>query len=154
MSNRIIADIHLSEQQVKLLAELFAVLFTHYRTHSTPSTNDFIRQLRTLAGLGLTASVVEGFLSPYQHYFNEFTTAQCGEFRGDPGADALWGNRIANLVALGLDSFRRISYPPYYADFAAAIESCLKSLPMDLAGLGDDAEAVLTLLPQPKARLY
>ena len=141
---------------VLVLASIFEVSFDYYRNHTSPNISDFISELRTLAGLGLTASLVDdGYLYPYQIHFDAFIRANKGDFSNDPGVPALWGQRMADMVTLGLDSFRRIGYPGYYIDFIETIEKILKNIRIDLAGKTDEGKRLFDALPyKPRRRLY
>lgn len=152
MRNRSVAAVPLLDKsQVALLSELFTLLFQHYRQSSSVNRNDFIRHLRTLAVIGFAPSVVTGSLHPYRHYFNAFLQANCGEFKNDSGSDTLWGSRMAEIIRLGLDGFRRLSYQNYYPfyliDFLDAIERCLNSLPIKTSSRSNEAKQLLALLP-------
>lgn len=149
MANMIVHGGILTDQQMMQFRQLFTLPFHYYRNHTSPFESDFIRHLRTLAGLGFTASIVEGYLCPYQSYFNAFNAADCGAFQHDAGADDLWGSRLAEMVTLGLNSFRRIGFPPYYADFFAAIQAALQSIPLECGDQRKEAEQLLHLFPQP-----
>jgi hypothetical protein len=156
MANDSLSTTPFSHNDVLVLARLFEVSFDYYRHHTSPNVSDFIGELRTLAGLGLTASLVDGGgLYPYQIHFDQFIRSNKGDFRGDPGTSALWGQLMAGMLTLGLDSFRRLGYPGYYADFIETIEKMLKNIRIDLAGKSEEAQRIFNLLPcKPRRRLY
>jgi hypothetical protein len=153
MSNPSVMGAPLSRKDILILAHLFEISVDYYRTHTSPGVLDFIQALRTLAGLGLTASLADGgYLYPYHTYFDRFARAECGDFRQDPGVSALWGQTLAEMVSLGLDSFRRLGYPGYYSDFRETLEKAIQNIRVDLAHQGDEAKRLLEKLPKKPRR--
>lgn len=154
MTNRSVAVAPLSNNDVLVLAKLFEISVDFFRTHQSPNTKDFLLSLRTIAGLGLTASLADdGGIMPYQIHFNRFIHAKQGDFRKDKNDHAsLWGSTMANMVAMSLDSFRRLNYPAYYADFFAAVEQAIKNVRVDLENETENSERILKMLPHPPRR--
>ena len=65
MAQNILSDAPLSHNDKLILADLFEVSFTYYRDHQSPFVTDFIREIRTIAGLGFTAVLADdGYLYP------------------------------------------------------------------------------------------
>ena len=138
-----------------ILAELYEVSFSYYRDHRSPQAADFIREIRTIAGLGFTAVLADdGYLLPYQSYLDDFIRGNLGDFRGDPGHASLWGQRMAEMIEISLGSFRRLNYPGYYADFIEAIEKNLKNMRIDLAGKTAESKRLLNALPCKSRNRY
>jgi hypothetical protein len=152
MTNRSVAAAPLSHNDVVVLGKLFEISVNFFRTHQSPNAQDFILELRTIAGLGLTASLVDnGGLMPYQTYFNRFVSSEQGNFLKDRG-DHTWGQTMANMVAISLDSFRRLNYPGYYTEFRAAIKKSIDNVRVAAEGSADNAEKIMGLLPLSKRR--
>ncbi len=154
MTNRSVAAAPLSHNDVVVLGKLFEISVNFFRTHQSPNAQDFILELRTIAGLGLTASLVDnGGLMPYQIYFNRFVHAEQGDFLKDQSHHtSLWGKTMANMVAISLDSFRRTNYPNYYADFRESIRKTIQNVRVTQEGGDDNAKGILDLLPLPARR--
>lgn len=147
-----VAAAPLSDNNVVVLANLFQISIDFFCTHQSPNAEDFIVELRTIAGLGLTASLVDnGGLMPYQTYFNRFVNAAQGDFLKAQG-DCAWGQTMANMVAIGLASFRRANYPHYYGDFRESIKKAIQNIRVTQAGGDDTARSILDLLPPPVKR--
>jgi len=149
MTNRSVAAAPLSHNDVVVLGKLFEISVDFFRTHQSPNAQDFIFELRTIAGLGLTASLVDnGGMMPYQTYFNRFVNAEQGDFLKDQSHHtSLWGQTMANMVAISLDSFRRLNYPGYYTEFRAAIKKSIDNVRVTAEGSADNAERIMGLLP-------
>ena len=144
-----------SDNDVLILANLFEISFSYYRDHYSPQAIDFIREIRTIAGLGLTAVLSDnGYLYPYQTYFNEFIQGNKGDFREDTAAASLWGKRMAEMISISLGSFRRLNYPGYYAEFVEAIEKNLKNVRIDVAGKTAEGKRLFDALPFKPRRSY
>src|SRR5688572_27542585 len=111
MSDAILSCTPFSHNDVQVLASLFALSVDYYRQHSSPFATDFIQDLRTIAGLGLTATLRDAYLYPYYTYFQKFIQGNQGDFRNDPGAPSLWGQRMAEMISMSLSSFRRLGFP-------------------------------------------
>lgn len=150
MTNVSVTATPLSHNDVFVLARLFEVSFHYFRTHSSPNVTDFILDLRTIAGLGLTASLADdGGIMPYQMYFNRFIHAGRGDFREDDQSTSLGANTMANMVMMGLSSFRRLNYPDYYASFISRVEKTIQNVRIDLADETENAERMVRLFPYP-----
>ena len=148
MAKSILSGTPFSHNDKLILSDLFEVSFTYYRDHQSPFVTDFIREIRTIAGLGLTAVLADdGYLYPYQSYFNDFIQGNQGDFREDAGHASLWGQRMAEMITISLGSFRRLDYPDYYHDFMEAIEKNLKNVRIDLAGKTAEGKRLLNALP-------
>ncbi len=154
MPYRSVAAAPLSHNDVVVLGKLFEISVDFFRTHQSPNAQDFVLELRTIAGLGLTASLVDnGGLMPYQTYFNRFVNAEQGDFLKDQGNHtSLWGQTMANMVTISLDSFRRLNYPGYYEAFRKAVEKAIQNIHVAQEGKHEDAERILALLPFPPKR--
>lgn len=155
MSHAILSCASFSHNDVLTLAKLYEVSFSYYRNHHSPQAVDFIREIRTIAGLGLTAVLADdGYLYPYQIYFDEFIRGNKGDFREDVGATSLWGKRMAEMIEISLGSFRRLNYPGYYADFVEAIEKNLKNVRVHLAGKAAEGQRLFDALPFKRRNGY
>lgn len=149
-----VAAAPLSHNDVFVLAKLFEVSFDYFRTHTSPNVADFILNLRTIAGLGMTASLADdGGIMPYQMHFNRFLYSDQGDFREDANSPSIWASMMADMVAISLDSFRRLNYPGYYADFVCAVDKTIKNVRIDLASETEEAERIVNLLPYPRRRV-
>jgi hypothetical protein len=144
-----------SDNDVLILAHLFEISVDYFRSHQSPQAMDFIREIRTIACLGLTAVLSDdGYLYPYQTYFNEFIQGNKGDFREDTGAASLWGKRMAEMISISLGSFRRLNYPNYYRDFVEAIERNLKNVRIDVAGKTAEGQRIFDALPFKQRNRY
>ena len=152
MTISIVAAAGLSHNDVFLLARLFKVSFDFFLTYTSPQVEDFLLNLRTIGGLGMTASLADhGGVLPYQTSFNRFCSER-GNFRKSIIAPSLWASTMVDMVAMGLDSFRRLNYPGYYSDFLDAVESSIKNIRVDIEGETKNAEKILALLPDRRRR--
>jgi hypothetical protein len=140
-----------SDNDVAVLAELFEIPVNFFRTHQSPNAKDFIAALRTIAGLGFTAALVDdGGIIPYQTYFNRFIDVAQGDLVKHQNDHAsLCGKTMANMVAMGLDGFRRINYPAYYMNFREAVKCSIQNVLIGQESKANEAERIMRLLPPP-----
>jgi len=66
MANRILTGEPFSRNDVSKLAQLFEQSFDYYISHNTPFFSDYLNALRTVVGLGFTASLVDGLAGAFE----------------------------------------------------------------------------------------
>ena len=144
----------MSDNDIIVLAKLFEIPIEFFRSHQSPNAKDFTTALRTIAGLGFTAALVDdGGIMPYQSYFNRFIHAEQGDFVKDQTIHtSTCGQTMATMVVMGLDGFRRTQYPAYYEDFREAIKTAIQTVLTAGAGKAGEVERILRLLPPPLVR--
>jgi hypothetical protein len=119
----------LLRNDISTTAQLFEVSFDHYLNDDAPFYNDYLRALRTLAGLGFTASLADyDLLSSYQTRLKWFLDQHAGDFKG--GGDK---KIIAQLLSEMLWScsvcFSALQYPSYFEEFAQALGYTMAKIP-------------------------
>ena len=120
----------LSRNDIVSLANLFELSFDYHIKHNSPFFIEYLRSLRTVAGLGFTAALAdEGLLFIYQRYLNHFMRHKEGNFKESEGSKRLIAQSAAGLVSTAVLSFDALNYPRYYEDFIAALRYTIAEIP-------------------------
>lgn len=143
------------EDDVSRLADLFHVSFQYYATQLSPLISDFIRDIRTIAGLGFTACLAdETYAVCYQGYLDCFIQHDRGDFRQHRGALFLLSQTLANMVILAIDSFRTLPHCSYYPSFVEVVKKTIDNVRTGMAGKRAEAKLILKLLEYPDAAIH
>lgn len=138
------------EDDISRLADLFHVSFQYYSTQLSPLTSDFIRDIRTIAGLGFTACLAaETYAVCYQSYLDCFIQHGRGDFRQHRGALFLLSQTLANMVILAIDSFSTLPNCNYYLSFVEVVKKTIDNVRTNMAGKKAEAKLMLKLLEYP-----
>ncbi len=132
------------------LAELFHISFEYYATHESPLGDDFVRDVRTLVGLGFAACLADGsYIGCYQPYLTYFLNHDHGDFRKHSGALKPLSDAIAHMVLLAVSSFRilrDLNYPDYYQAFINVVKKTTNNIRTNMAGKNEQAREILKRL--------
>lgn len=146
MANRILTGEPFSRNDVSKLAQLFEQSFDYYISHNTPFFSDYLNALRTVVGLGFTASLVDRQLfCIYQHYLERFIALNEGDFKRNPGSKRGLAQAVAEMTYTAALCFYALHFPRYYEEFITALHYTLVKIP-SLSGRRDEAEALLARL--------
>jgi hypothetical protein len=138
----------LSRNDIVELANLFELSFDYYIKNNSPFLIDYLRSLRTLVGLGFTATAALGnkaLLCIYQRYLDDFMRHKEGNFKESEGAKTLIAQSVAELVATAILSFNALNYPRYYEEFMLALQYTMAIIP-HFTDKSSEAERILSYL--------
>ncbi len=120
----------LARNDIAILANLFEMSFDYYINHNSPFFVDYLKNLRTLIGLGFAATLADkSLLSIYQYYLNNFMAHEEGNFKTEEGAKRLIAQSSAEMIASSTISFSALDYPSYYEDFMKALHHTVAKVP-------------------------
>lgn len=132
-----------SRNDISKLAQLFEQSFDYYITHNSPFFCDYLKALRTVAGLGFAAALADKSLfCVYQHHLHRFVVQNEGNFKTNPGAKRSISQAMAEMIATAALCFYALQFPRYYEDFIAALRYTLVKIPVFSDGR-DEAEKLL-----------
>lgn len=135
----------LSRNEITMLAQLFETSFDYHLNHQSAFFTDYLRSLRTLAGLGFTAVLADrDLLSVYQIYLRQFMAQKEEDFSKSPNK-TLIAQSAAEMVATSIISFRALNFPRYYETFNQALKSTAANIPRLLCR-ASEAESLFTRL--------
>lgn len=125
MAEFILAGEPLARNEIYELADTLEEIFDSY-LENPRFIEDYLKILRTLIGLGFTATLVDKsqFLI-YQHYLKEFMHADAGHFKDNPSAKRYIAQCCSEMIAIALISFDALQNPGYYWDFVKALDQAL-----------------------------
>lgn len=137
MAHSSLAATPLSHNDIIGLTQLFQRAFHYHRyrvnRHQETNWKNFLREIRTVVGLGFTATLVEGDLVElYSSDLAAFLENQT--FINSCSNHLSLAKAFANMVCLGSDFFRYLDYPEYYKDFLWSLRRCLLHI-TDEAGI-------------------
>jgi hypothetical protein len=145
VANNILSTLRLSRNDISSLACIFDVNFRHFCANNSPFAIDYLNELKTIAGLGFTAVLLDGsFIATYHEKLNIFL--QYLDFRKHENSLQLLSSNIAEMVDVSADVFRFIQYPRFYEDFAVALRKALGRIGTQLSGKDSEAERLLQLI--------
>ena len=94
---------------------------------STPSVQNYLKNIRTVVGLGFTATLVQNDLTSVMNgLVNKFVRHQ--SFHNHPEHIPTLASTLASLVSISSDFFRDIGHPPYRDDFEKALAQCIQHM--------------------------
>lgn len=130
MGNHIVAGEPLSCNDIPILANLFETSFEYYNTRNTPFFSDYLQRLRTLAGLGFSAALVDRSLFYlYQRSLAGFIAQKEGDFKEKQSSKSLIALSSAEMVRIAARSFRSLRFPRYYDDYYMALYYTIAKIP-------------------------
>ncbi|KTD25156.1 hypothetical protein [Legionella maceachernii] len=136
----------LSRNDIAILANLFEASFDYYIHHNSPFFIDYLRNLRTLIGLGYTAILADGaLLSVYQRYLDNFIEQKIGNFRERQQNKLLIALSTAEMIGSAVISFSALKFPQYYDDFIEALYYTIVRNP-EIIDYKKDAERIFNQL--------
>src|SRR6478752_7045033 len=129
MAKAIVAALPLSRNDISILARLFEVSFDDHIHHDSPFFTEYLCSLRTLIGLGHTASLVyRGVHCIYYEYMDTFVKRKEGNFKECPGSKTLLAQYSAEMVGTAVCCFHWLGYPRYYEDFLKAFHKTMPNV--------------------------
>jgi hypothetical protein len=130
MANLMVTIELLSCNDIPILAQLFEESFDYYIKRNPLFVADYIRDLRTLVGLGFAAVLADnGMVCVYQTYLKSFMAADRGDFMENQGAKTMIAQCTANMVNTAVLCFSILRCPGYYEDFVAALKATIARPP-------------------------
>lgn len=130
MAEFILTGEQFSRNDVSKLAQFFEQSFDYYINHNTPFFSDYLNALRTVVGLGFTASLVDRQLfCIYQHYLQRFIALNEGDFKRNPGSKRGLAQAVAEMTYTAALCFYALHFPRYYEEFIAALHYALVKIP-------------------------
>lgn len=146
MATGILAGEPFSRNDISILAALFEQSFDYYIYHNSPFFSDYLNALRTVVGLGFTASLVaRSLFCIYRHYLERFIAQDEGDFKVNPGAKRSIAQAVAEMINTASISFYALRFPRYYDDFMAAFSHTVVKIPT-FTGNRAEAERILAHL--------
>ena len=146
MANRSLAAQPLLSNDIPFLVQLFEESFDYYIAHDSPFFKEYLQALRTLAGLGFSASLVDrSLLCIYQIYLSSFMAHGEGDFKANRGAKTLIAQHTAEMVRAATISFHALHYPRYYNEFIEALHYTISKIP-SLSSQDHEAKRILAYL--------
>ena len=147
MVNSSVASSSLSSNDISILAHILEVPFQYKKKHESPFTEDYLKKLCVIAGLGFTTILADGtFISMYQpHLSSLMLSLERKDGGGNFFPDLAFS--VANLTE-GAAFFSRSDHQhyPHYPLFVETVKSVLSHVSVALAGKGEEAERLLRLL--------
>lgn len=127
------------------LAKLFEIPLLYYREKNSPLEKDHIKALRTIAGLGFTAILVDGaWTSIYDRHLRAFST--CDQLTRTKNMISQLALATAEIAGGASYIFRVLNHPGYYKDFEVALKKVVNHLSIQLDGKTEEAERLLKIL--------
>lgn len=131
-NSQIVNDGLCTQEDVVLLSEIFEEVFNYFCTHSSPFADDYLREIKTIVGLGFTAVLVNEIY--FMEYKNKMRTfLQYCDFRRYPECVKMLSTTIAEMIGLAFNVFYRIKYPPYYKNFLATLIKAINHVSIQLS---------------------
>jgi hypothetical protein len=148
MGTRILAVEPLSRNDLPILAQLFETSFDYYIHNSSPFFSDYLKALRTVAGLGFSAVLADkgSLLSIYKPYLERFLENDKGDFKSKPLGKTAIAQSLAEMVRTSLISFSALQCPSYYPYFVEALYYTIAKIPHLTGKYQKEVERILTLL--------
>ena len=148
MDTTILSTLRLTRNDISHLAHIFEANFRHFRANNnSPFVIDYLNELKTLAGLGFTAILIDSsFITTYHEKFNNFL--QNLDCKNSESSSQCLSSSLAEMIDLAAFVFRLIKYPRYYEDFANALRKALGRVGTMLSGENSEAERLLQLILQ------
>ena len=145
MAKHMLTALPFSRNEISTLAHLFELSFDYHLNGRSAFFTDYLRSLRTVAGLGFTAVLADrSLLSIYQIYLRQFMAQEEGDFSKSPNKTFI-AQSVAEMVGTAAISFRVLGFPCYYEAFNRALGDTVARIPRIL-GKTSEVESLLTRL--------
>jgi len=133
MANSILATSRLSRNEISSLARVFEISFDHFCRpgHYFPNANDYLREIKTIVGLGFAAVLVENdyLLTTYQSQLAIFL--QCFDFRSNKKRWSQLSQSLAEMIGLSL-GLSAYNYQNYFQGFSICLRRILSSVSIQM----------------------
>ncbi len=106
------------------LAHIFETSFHYFLNNNSPFEEDYLKGMKTIAGLGFTAVLVDDWMLPFYQKQLQIFLQYC-DFKKNQGSLSLLSLSIAEMLDLASPAFRRIGSPRYYEDFTATAKKAI-----------------------------
>jgi len=145
MTDNILIGKRLSSNDISSLAQILEIHLKHYCDHSSPSEGNYIKELRTLVGLGFTAVLADGgLISLYHRRLNIFLDHI--DFKQHQESPTYLCTTIAEMIDLACRMFSTLGYPSYYDAFKASVCKVTDTVISTLADKNDEVKRLLAII--------
>ncbi|MFA6409503.1 MAG: hypothetical protein WCW01_04945 [Gammaproteobacteria bacterium] len=143
MAKRILAATSLSRNDIQRLANILKTPLEYFQKHNSPMAEDYSCNMKTVAGLGFTASLVGN-----RHACSLLYEEKLKTFRRycDAGLPLQISTSLAEMVSLSLQAFLYTGYPGYADYFAGSLKQLTSHVSLALAGQGEEAKEICRMI--------
>jgi len=147
MAKRILAATSLSRNDIQRLANVFQISLKYFQEHNSSLAADYSCNMKTVAGLGFTASFVGNRHACSLLYEEKLKTFRryCDSSE-NIDATALVSLSLAEMVSLSLQDFLYTGYPGYSDHFAASLKTLTSHVSLALADQGEEAREIYKMI--------